>query len=81
MSGLDLLRQIRSDDTLAQARFIMMTASSSIDNVIAAKNAGVDDFIVKPFTAQTLKEKIETVFGDAGCRMIIATRSLLLNFQ
>jgi two-component system, chemotaxis family, chemotaxis protein CheY len=64
MSGLDLLKQARSDDTFADMRFIMMTASSSLDHVLAAKNAGADGFIVKPFTAQVLKEKITRVLAQ-----------------
>jgi two-component system, chemotaxis family, chemotaxis protein CheY len=59
VSGLDLLKQIRSDEALASTRFIMMTASSSTDHVLAAKDASADGFIVKPFTP-TLKEQIET---------------------
>jgi two-component system, chemotaxis family, chemotaxis protein CheY len=66
LTGLDLLKQIRSDDALADTRFIMMTASSSLDHVIAAKNAGADGFISKPFTAQVLKDKIDRVFADEG---------------
>ena len=63
MTGYDLLRQIRSDPNLAGTPFIMVTAESKTDNVIAAKKAGVDNYIVKPFNAQTLRSKIETVFA------------------
>jgi two-component system chemotaxis response regulator CheY len=63
MTGYDLLREIRGDAKLAGTPFIMVTAESKTDNVIAAKRAGVNNYIVKPFNAQTLKSKIETVFA------------------
>ena len=64
MSGYDLLREVRGDPELAQTPFIMVTAESRTDNVIAAKKAGVSNYIVKPFNAQTLKTKIEAVFAE-----------------
>jgi len=64
MTGYDLLRQIRADSNLNTTRFIMITAESKTDNVIAAKKAGVDNYIVKPFNAQTLQHKIHSVFPD-----------------
>jgi len=64
MTGYDLLRQIRADPALCATRFIMVTAESKTDNVIAAKKAGVDNYIVKPFNAQTLQHKIHSVFPD-----------------
>jgi two-component system chemotaxis response regulator CheY len=64
MSGYDLLREVRSDPELAQTPFIMVTAESKTENVIAAKKAGVSNYIVKPFNAQTLRNKIEAVFPD-----------------
>src|SRR5262249_25427855 len=63
MTGYDLLKEIRSDPNLAGTPFIMVTAESKTDNVVAAKRAGVNNYIVKPFNAQTLKSKIETVFA------------------
>ena len=63
MTGYDLLKEIRGDPNLARTPFIMVTAESKTDNVIAAKKAGVNNYIVKPFNAQTLKTKIETVFA------------------
>ena len=63
MTGYDLLKEIRGDPHLAGTPFIMVTAESKTDNVIAAKKAGVDNYIVKPFNAQTLRSKIETVFA------------------
>ncbi len=66
MTGYDLLREIRCDPNLARTPFIMVTAESKTDNVIAAKKAGVNNYIVKPFNAQTLKAKIETVFAQSA---------------
>jgi len=64
MTGFDLLQQVRSDPGLATTPFIMVTAESKTENVIAAKKAGVSNYIVKPFNAQTLRNKIEAVFAD-----------------
>jgi len=64
MTGYDLLQQVRSDPGLSATPFIMITAESKTENVIAAKKAGVSNYIVKPFNAQTLKSKIESVFPD-----------------
>jgi two-component system chemotaxis response regulator CheY len=64
MSGFDLLRQVRADHGLGQIPFIMVTAESKTENVIAAKKAGVNNYIVKPFNAQTLKAKIDAVFAE-----------------
>lgn len=63
MTGYELLKQVRSDAHLAKTPFIMVTAESKTENVIAAKKAGVNNYIVKPFNAPTLKSKIEAVFG------------------
>jgi two-component system chemotaxis response regulator CheY len=64
MTGFDLLRQVRADPGLGEIPFIMVTAESKTENVIAAKKAGVNNYIVKPFNAQTLKSKIEAVFAE-----------------
>jgi two-component system chemotaxis response regulator CheY len=64
MTGFDLLRQVRADPGLGEIPFIMVTAESKTENVIAAKKAGVNNYIVKPFNAQTLKAKIEAVFAE-----------------
>jgi two-component system, chemotaxis family, chemotaxis protein CheY len=64
MTGYDLLRQVRANPELETTPFIMVTAESKTENVIAAKKAGVDNYIVKPFNAQTLKAKIEAVFAE-----------------
>ncbi|MCB9993256.1 MAG: response regulator [Hyphomicrobiaceae bacterium] len=63
MTGYDLLRHVRSNEQTARLPFIMVTAESKTENVIAAKKAGVNNYIVKPFNAQTLRGKIDTVFG------------------
>jgi two-component system chemotaxis response regulator CheY len=63
MTGYELLRQVRADPLLNATPFIMVTAESKTDNVIAAKQAGVNNYIVKPFNAGTLKKKIDFVFG------------------
>jgi two-component system chemotaxis response regulator CheY len=62
MTGYDLLQKVRSDPRIGETPFIMITAESKTDNVIAAKKAGVNNYIVKPFNAQTLKAKIDAVF-------------------
>ena len=64
MTGLQLLQHVRADPKLKSTPFIMVTAESKTENVIVAKQAGVSNYIVKPFNAQTLKSKIETVFPD-----------------
>jgi two-component system chemotaxis response regulator CheY len=63
MTGLDLLKEVRADARLKNLPFIMVTAESKTENVIAAKQAGVSNYIVKPFNADTLKDKIEKVLS------------------
>jgi two-component system, chemotaxis family, chemotaxis protein CheY len=63
MTGYELLKHVRGDDRLCSTPFIMVTAESKTENVIAAKKAGVNNYIVKPFNAATLKSKIDAVFG------------------
>jgi two-component system chemotaxis response regulator CheY len=63
MSGYELLKKLRTNEKTKTLPFIMVTAESKTDNVIAAKQAGVSNYIVKPFNAETLKMKIEAVFG------------------
>ncbi len=64
MTGIELLREVRGDETLKHLPFIMITAESKSENVVAAKEAGVSNYIVKPFNAETLKGKIVSVIGD-----------------
>lgn len=66
MTGYDLLREVRADEKLKALKFIMVTAESKTDNVVAAKKAGVDNYIVKPFNAATLQSKINAVFEKAA---------------
>jgi len=63
MTGLQLLKEVRADIRLKATPFIMVTAESKTENVVAAKEAGVNNYIVKPFNAETLKKKIESVIG------------------
>ena len=65
MTGLDLLKEVRADQRLKNMPFIMITAESKTENVVAAKQAGVSNYIVKPFNAETLRDKIEKVLGHA----------------
>jgi len=65
MTGLDLLKELRADQRLQNMPFIMITAESKTENVVAAKQAGVSNYIVKPFNAETLREKIEKVLVHA----------------
>jgi two-component system chemotaxis response regulator CheY len=63
MTGLQLLKEVRADGHLKPTPFIMITAESKTENVVAAKEAGVNNYIVKPFNAETLKQKIAAVLG------------------
>ncbi|MBT5266775.1 MAG: response regulator [Rhodospirillaceae bacterium] len=63
MTGLQLLKEVRADGSLKETPFIMITAESKTENVIAAKQAGVNNYIVKPFNAATLKGKMTAVLG------------------
>jgi two-component system chemotaxis response regulator CheY len=65
MTGLQLLQEVRADARLKNLPFIMITAESKTENVVAAKQAGVSNYIVKPFNAETLREKIEKVLLHA----------------
>lgn len=63
MSGYEFLKLVRANEAVKTLPFIMVTAESKTENVIAAKQAGVSNYIVKPFNAETLKMKMEAVFG------------------
>jgi two-component system chemotaxis response regulator CheY len=63
MTGLQLLKEVRADRRMGKLPFIMVTAETKTDNVVAAKEAGVSNYIVKPFNATTLKQKIEACVG------------------
>ena len=62
MNGLDFLKAVRSDPQLKSVPFLMVTAEALKENIIAATQAGVSNYIVKPFNAQTLEEKIKKIF-------------------
>ncbi len=64
MTGLQLLQEVRADGELKAMPFVMITAESKTENVIAAKQAGVNNYIVKPFNAATLKSKLQSVLGN-----------------
>ena len=63
MTGYELLKKVRATDSMKDMPFIMITAESKTENVIAAKQAGVNNYIVKPFNAETLKGKMASVIG------------------
>ncbi|MBS3954910.1 MAG: chemotaxis response regulator CheY [Methylomicrobium sp.] len=62
MTGLDLLKAVRADPELAKLPVLMVTAEAKREQIIMAAQAGVNGYIIKPFTAATLKEKIEKIF-------------------
>ncbi|PYG04065.1 MULTISPECIES: chemotaxis response regulator CheY [unclassified Thioalkalivibrio] len=62
MPGIDLLREVRKDERLKSLPVLMVTAEAKRDQIVEAAEAGVNGYIVKPFTAETLKEKIEKIF-------------------
>jgi two-component system chemotaxis response regulator CheY len=61
MEGIDLLKHVREDEALKTMPFLMVTAEAEKDKVITAIKAGVDNYVVKPFTAEVLKEKLEKI--------------------
>ncbi|MFC6439383.1 chemotaxis response regulator CheY [Bowmanella sp. JS7-9] len=66
MQGIDLLRAIRADDRLKHLPVLMVTAEAKKEQIVAAAQAGVNGYVVKPFTAATLKEKLEKIFERLG---------------
>lgn len=66
MQGIDLLRAIRADDKLKHLPVLMVTAEAKKEQIVAAAQAGVNCYVVKPFTAATLKEKLEKIFERLG---------------
>lgn len=62
MSGLDLLKAVRADENTKSLPYLMVTAEALKENIVAAIQAGVSDYVVKPFTAQSLEEKINKIF-------------------
>lgn len=63
MTGLTLLKSVRADPTTASVPFILVTAESKADNILAAKEANVNGYLIKPFSAPALKEKIDTALS------------------
>lgn len=66
MQGIDLLRAIRADDNLKHLPVLMVTAEAKKEQIVAAAQAGVNGYVVKPFTAATLKEKLDKIFERLG---------------
>lgn len=66
MAGLDLLRAVRADPKLAKLPVLLVTAEAKREQIVEAARAGVNGYVVKPFTAQTLKDKIEKILADRG---------------
>jgi len=66
MSGIELLHKIRADERLKSVPVLMVTAEAKRDQIVAAAQAGVNGYVVKPFTAAALKEKIEKIFERVG---------------
>ena len=66
LDGLGLIRKVRGDPELKDLPFLMVTAEAEKEKVIEAIRAGVSNYVVKPFTAEVLKEKIEKIFNKAG---------------
>jgi two-component system chemotaxis response regulator CheY len=64
MSGYDLLKAVRAEARTKSIPFVMVTAEAKTENVIAARAAGVNNYIIKPFTLAVLKQKLTTVFGE-----------------
>ena len=63
MSGLDLIKAVRSDAKLAKMPVLMLTAEAKREQIIEAAQAGVNGYVIKPFTAETLKEKLDKILG------------------
>jgi two-component system chemotaxis response regulator CheY len=66
MTGIDLLKNVRSDPQLANLPVLMVTAEQKREQIVEAAEAGVNGYVVKPFTAQVLKEKIDKIFERVG---------------
>ncbi|MBW2246737.1 MAG: response regulator [Deltaproteobacteria bacterium] len=63
MPGIELLKNVRSDDELKEIPFVMVTAEAQKDNILEAVKSGVSNYVVKPFTAETITEKLNKIFG------------------
>ncbi len=66
MPGIDLLQAVRSDSKLAKLPVLMLTAEAKREQIVRAAQAGVNGYVIKPFTAVTLKEKLDKIFDSLG---------------
>jgi two-component system chemotaxis response regulator CheY len=66
MAGLDLLKAVRSDPNLTKLPVLMLTAEAKREQIVEAAQAGVSGYVIKPFTAETLKEKLDKIIGAAA---------------
>jgi two-component system chemotaxis response regulator CheY len=64
MTGLELLQQVRAEAATRAVPFVMVTAEAKAENVVAARQAGVNNYVIKPFTLAVLKQKLTTVLGE-----------------
>lgn len=71
MTGLELLQAVRAEEKLKRLPFLMVTAEAEQDNIMAAVKSGVSNYIVKPFTAQTLQEKLIKIFAAHGVKKAV----------
>jgi two-component system, chemotaxis family, chemotaxis protein CheY len=65
MPGLDLIKAVRADNKLAKMPVLMLTAEAKREQIIEAAQAGVNGYVIKPFTAETLKEKLDKILGPS----------------
>ena len=63
-TGLELLQRVRADDEVKAVPFVMVTAEAKTENVVAARQAGVNNYVIKPFTLAVLKQKLTSVLGE-----------------
>lgn len=66
MTGIEVLKAVRSEERTKDLPFVMVTAEAKAENVIAARQAGASNYIIKPFTLAVLKQKLTAVLGDLG---------------
>ena len=64
MTGLELLKEVRAEQRTRTLPFVMVTAEAKAENVVAARQAGVNNYVIKPFTLAVLKQKLTTVLGE-----------------
>ncbi|WEK57168.1 MAG: response regulator [Candidatus Brevundimonas phytovorans] len=64
VTGLELLKQVRAEERTRKTPFVMVTAEAKVENVIAARQAGVNNYVIKPFTLAVLKQKLSSVVGE-----------------